>query len=101
MDRSDLEDVAAFCREHDLAVLADEIYAALTYDGEHTSIATLPGMRERTVVFNGFSKAYAMTGLRLGYALGPPGVIEAMNRVHQYSTRRWRHSTRVNATSRR
>jgi aminotransferase len=85
MDEAELERVAAFCREHDIAVLADEIYAALTYEGEHTSIATLPGMRERTVVFNGFSKAYAMTGLRLGYALGPPGAIRAMNRVHQYT----------------
>jgi len=85
MDRGELTEVAAFCREHDLAVLADEIYAALTYGGEHTSIATLPGMRERTIVFNGFSKAYAMTGLRLGYALGPPDAIDAMNRVHQYT----------------
>ena len=85
MSRDELADVAAFVREHDLTVLSDEIYAALTYDGEHTSIATLPGMRERTVVFNGFSKAYAMTGLRLGYALGPPTAIDAMNHVHQYS----------------
>ena len=85
MDEAELERVASFCREHDLGVLADEIYAALTYEGEHTSIATLPGMRERTVVFNGFSKAYAMTGLRLGYALGPPEPIRAMNRVHQYT----------------
>ena len=85
MDEAALERVAAFCREHDLGVLADEIYAALTYEGEHTSIATLPGMAERTVVFNGFSKAYAMTGLRLGYALGPPEPIGAMNRVHQYT----------------
>jgi aminotransferase len=85
MDRAGMEEVAAFCREHDLGVLADEIYAALTYEGEHTSIATLPGMRERTVVFNGFSKAYAMTGLRLGYALGPPDVVTAMNQVHQYT----------------
>jgi len=85
MDREELAAVASFCREHDLGVLADEIYAALTYEGEHTSIATLPGMRDRTVVFNGFSKAYAMTGLRLGYALGPPGTIRAMNRVHQYT----------------
>jgi aminotransferase len=84
MPEADLREVAEFAREHDLTVLADEIYAALTYDGEHTSIATLPGMRERTVVFNGFSKAYAMTGLRLGYAMGPPEAIEAMNRVHQY-----------------
>jgi len=85
MSRDELADVAAFVREHDLTVLSDEIYAALTYDGEHTSIATLPGMRERTVVFNGFSKAYAMTGLRLGYALGPAAAIDAMNHVHQYS----------------
>jgi aminotransferase len=85
MSDEQLREVAAFCREHDLGVLSDEIYAALTYEGEHTSIATLPGMRERTVVFNGFSKAYAMTGLRLGYALGPPGTIESMNRIHQYT----------------
>ena len=84
MPEADLREVADFAREHDLTVLADEIYAALTYDAEHTSIATLPGMGERTVVFNGFSKAYAMTGLRLGYAMGPPEAIEAMNRVHQY-----------------
>jgi len=85
MTRADLEPVAAFAREHDLLVLSDEIYADLTYGHDHVSIATLPGMRERTVVFNGFSKAYAMTGLRLGYALGPPEAIEAMNRIHQYS----------------
>ena len=85
MDRSELAEVAAFVREHDLTVLSDEIYAGLTYDGEHTSIATLPGMRERTIVINGFSKAYAMTGLRLGYALGPPETITAMNRIHQYT----------------
>ncbi|RJT02546.1 pyridoxal phosphate-dependent aminotransferase [Halococcus sp. IIIV-5B] len=84
MREEHLEPVAAFAREHDLTVLADEIYADLTYDGDHTSIATLPGMRERTVVFNGFSKAYAMTGLRLGYALAPPEAIRAMNRIHQY-----------------
>lgn len=85
MTREELEPVATFAREHDLTVLSDEIYADLTYEGEHTSIATLPGMRERTVVFNGFSKAYAMTGLRLGYALAPPETIRAMNRIHQYS----------------
>jgi aminotransferase len=85
MREEDLEPVAEFCREHDLRVLSDEIYADLTYSGEHTSIATLDGMRERTIVFNGFSKAYAMTGLRLGYALGPPEGIAAMNRIHQYS----------------
>ncbi|EJN61596.1 pyridoxal phosphate-dependent aminotransferase [Halogranum rubrum] len=85
MSRDDLTEVAEFVREHNLVVLADEIYAALTYEGDHTSIATLPEMRERTVVFNGFSKAYAMTGLRLGYALGPADAIGAMNRIHQYS----------------
>jgi aminotransferase len=84
MDESGLAEVAEFCREHDLRVLSDEVYAALTYEGEHASIATLPGMRERTVVFNGFSKAYAMTGLRLGYAMGPPDAVDAMNRIHQY-----------------
>jgi len=81
----ELADIAAFAREHDLTVLSDEIYAGLTYEGDHTSIATLPGMRERTIVFNGFSKAYAMTGLRLGYALGPSEAIDAMNRIHQYT----------------
>ena len=81
----ELAEIATFAREHDLTVLSDEIYAGLTYEGEHTSIATLPGMRERTVVFNGFSKAYAMTGLRLGYALGPAEAIDAMNRIHQYT----------------
>jgi aminotransferase len=81
----DLRGVADFAREHDLTVLADEVYAALTYDGDHRSIATLPGMRERTVVFNGFSKAYAMTGLRLGYVMGPTEAVDAMNRIHQYT----------------
>ncbi|AFO58286.1 MULTISPECIES: pyridoxal phosphate-dependent aminotransferase [unclassified Natrinema] len=85
MPAADLEPVAAFAREHDLTVFSDEIYAELTYDGEHTSIATLPGMRERTIVFNGFSKAHAMTGLRLGYALGPADAIGAMNKIHQYT----------------
>ncbi len=85
MSESDLEPIAEFACEHDLTVFSDEIYAELTYDGEHTSIATLPGMRERTIIFNGFSKAYAMTGLRLGYALGPAEAIGAMNRIHQYT----------------
>jgi aminotransferase len=85
IDDAHLREVAEFAREHDLTVLSDEIYAALTYDGDHTSIATLPGMRERTVVFNGFSKAYAMTGLRLGFALAPPEATTAMNRIHQYT----------------
>lgn len=85
MTEGELEPIARFAREHDLTVLSDEIYADLTYENEHTSIATLDGMRERTVVFNGFSKAYAMTGLRLGYALAPPEAIRALNRIHQYS----------------
>ncbi|MFB6163523.1 MAG: pyridoxal phosphate-dependent aminotransferase [Haloarculaceae archaeon] len=85
MTGDELAAVADFCREHDLAVLADEIYSELSYEHEHTSIATLPGMRERTIVFNGFSKAYAMTGLRLGYAMGPAEAIAGMNRVHQYT----------------
>lgn len=85
MTEEEMADVAAFVREHDLTVLADEIYADLTYGGDHTSIATFEGLRERTVVFNGFSKAYAMTGMRLGYAMAPAEVIGAMNRVHQYT----------------
>ncbi|WP_254840227.1 pyridoxal phosphate-dependent aminotransferase [Natronomonas marina] len=85
MDRLELAAVAEFCREHDVAVLSDEIYADLTYEGDHVSIAEFDGMRERTVVFNGFSKAYAMTGLRLGYAMAPSEVVAAMNRVHQYT----------------
>ncbi|ELZ10284.1 MULTISPECIES: pyridoxal phosphate-dependent aminotransferase [Natrialba] len=85
MSEAELEPVAEFARENDLTVLSDEIYAELTYDGEHTSIATLEGMRERTIVFNGFSKAHAMTGLRLGYALGPSAAINAMNKIHQYT----------------
>jgi aminotransferase len=85
MDRDALMPVAEFAVEHDITVVADEIYAELRYDGRHTSIAALPEMRERTVVINGFSKAYAMTGLRLGYAAGPAALIGAMNRIHQYT----------------
>ncbi|SDC58567.1 pyridoxal phosphate-dependent aminotransferase [Natrinema hispanicum] len=85
MPEEDLEPIAEFAREHDLTVFSDEIYAELTYDGEHISIASLEGMRERTIVFNGFSKAHAMTGLRLGYALGPADAIGAMNKIHQYT----------------
>jgi aminotransferase len=85
MREEDLAAVAAFARDNDVFVVADEIYAALTYGNDHTSIATLPGMRERTLVLNGFSKAYAMTGLRLGYALGPADVVDGMNRIHQYT----------------
>jgi len=85
MTERELSAVADFCVDNDITVIADEIYAALTYGREHVSIATLPGMRERTIVINGFSKAFAMTGLRLGYAMGPPEGIDAMNRVHQYT----------------
>ena len=85
MNEREVARVAEFCVEHDITVIADEIYAALTYGGNHTSIATQPSMRERTIVINGFSKAYAMTGLRLGYAMGPAEGIDAMNRVHQYT----------------
>ena len=85
MDADEIRAVAEFCVDNDIDVIADEIYAALTYEGDHTSIASMPGMRERTIVINGFSKAYAMTGLRLGYALGPVEAIASMNRVHQYT----------------
>jgi aminotransferase len=85
MDRDALVPIAQYAVEHDITVIADEIYAELRYDGRHTSIAALPEMRDRTVVINGFSKAYAMTGLRLGYAAGPEPLIDAMNRIHQYT----------------
>ena len=85
--REDLEGIAKLCVKHDLMVLSDEIYSELRYDAteEHVSIATLPGMRERTVLLHGFSKAFAMTGFRLGYACAPQPVIEAMMKIHQYS----------------
>ena len=85
MGRQDLEDIAAFARERDLIVLTDEIYGELTYDSPHTSIVSLPGMRERTIFLHGFSKAWAMTGFRLGYACGPAELIEAMMKIHQYT----------------
>lgn len=83
--RAELEDIAAVVREHDLLVISDEIYAQLTYDNEHISIARLPGMRDRTVVLQGFSKAFAMTGWRLGYAAGNETFIGAMTKIHQYT----------------
>ncbi len=86
MAKADLEAIAPLIIKHDLLVISDEIYCELTYDGEqHTSIASLPGMRERTVMLNGFSKAFAMTGWRLGYACGPAPLIEQMNKIHQYT----------------
>lgn len=84
MERSDLEGIAKLCIENDIFVLSDEIYAALTYKGEHVSIAAFPGMKERTILINGFSKAFAMTGWRLGYACGPSEIISQMTKIHQY-----------------
>ncbi len=86
MPREALEPIAELCVKHDLIVLSDEIYAELTYDGaEHVSIATLPGMRERTVFLHGLSKGWAMTGFRIGYACAPAPLIEAMMKIHQYA----------------
>ncbi|MCY7834065.1 aminotransferase [Bacillus spizizenii] len=83
--REELSEIAEFAKKHDVIVLADEIYAELTYDEEFTSIAALPGMKERTVVISGFSKAFAMTGWRLGFAAAPPVLRDAMLKIHQYA----------------
>ena len=84
--RSELEKIAQLCIAHDLIVLTDEIYSELTYDNaEHVSIASLPGMRDRCVFLHGFSKAFAMTGFRIGYACAPPILTDAMMKIHQYS----------------
>ena len=85
MSREELGEIAEVAAECDLVVISDEIYGHLTYDGAHTCFASLPGMKERTVVLNGFSKAYAMTGWRVGYACGPPEIVEAMTRIHSYT----------------
>lgn len=85
MTKEELEDLADVIIEHDLYVLSDEIYSELTYCGDHVSIASLPGMQERTIVINGFSKAYAMTGWRLGYAAGPTKIIAEMIKLHQFA----------------
>lgn len=85
LEENDLREIAAFAIEHDLLVISDEIYAELTYDGTHMSIASLPGMKERTIFLHGFSKAWAMTGFRMGYACGAPELIEAMMKIHQYT----------------
>lgn len=84
MEKEDLEKIANVIREKNIVVISDEIYAELSYGTEHVSIASLPGMYERTIVVSGFSKAYAMTGWRLGYALGPKAVINEMTKMHQY-----------------
>lgn len=85
MTREDLEPIAEFVKEHDLYVISDEIYSELSYKGEHVSIASLPGMRERTIVINGFSKGFAMTGWRLGYCCGPQEILEQMIKLHQFA----------------
>ncbi len=85
MERSDLEEIAKICIEKDIFVMSDEIYAELSYAGDHVSIASLPGMKERTLLINGFSKAYAMTGWRLGYVCGPKEIIAQMLKIHQFA----------------
>ena len=85
MTREDLEPVAEFVKKHDLYVISDEIYSELSYKGEHVSIASLPGMRERTIVINGFSKGFAMTGWRLGYCCGPEEILSQMIKLHQFA----------------
>jgi len=86
MDPEELEKIAAVCIKHNLVVLTDEIYSEITYEGRpHHSIATIPGMRERTVLLHGLSKAFAMTGWRIGFACAPAELIEAMMKIHQYS----------------
>ena len=84
-DRARLEKIARFAVEKDLIVLSDEIYSELVYDNGHTSISVFPGMKERTIFLHGFSKAFAMTGFRIGYACGPAELIDAMMKIHQYS----------------
>lgn len=85
MTREDLEPIAEVVKEHDLFVISDEIYSELSYKGAHVSIASLPGMQERTILINGFSKGFAMTGWRLGYACGPKEIIEQMIKIHQFA----------------
>lgn len=84
MERKDLEEIAKVIEKHDLFVLSDEIYSELCYTEKHVSIANIPGMWERTILINGFSKSYAMTGWRLGYACGPKQIIEQMYKIHQF-----------------
>ena len=85
MNREDLEAIADVLRDTDVHILSDEIYSELTYQGTHVSLASLPGMREKTLVVNGFSKAYAMTGWRLGYVCAPKDIIDALTKYHQYA----------------
>lgn len=85
MDKKELEEIAKVCIEKDIFVMSDEIYSELSYNGNHVSIASIPGMKERTIVINGFSKSYAMTGWRLGYACGPKEILEQMIKIHQFA----------------
>lgn len=85
MEKADLEKIAEVVIKHDLYVISDEIYSELTYLDNHVTIASLPGMKERTILINGFSKSYAMTGWRLGYACGPAAIIKQMLKIHQYA----------------
>lgn len=85
MEKEDLEKIANIIIEKDLLVMSDEIYSALTYKDKHISIASIDGMKERTILINGFSKAYAMTGWRLGYACGPKDIIKQMTKIHQFA----------------
>ena len=85
MEKKDLEEIAEVILEKDLFVISDEIYSELTYKADHVSIASIPGMQERTILINGFSKSYAMTGWRLGYACGPKIIIEQMLKIHQFA----------------
>ncbi|MDE7429683.1 MAG: aminotransferase class I/II-fold pyridoxal phosphate-dependent enzyme [Lachnospiraceae bacterium] len=85
LERENLEEIAAVIRKHDILVMSDEIYSELTYKEKHVSIIEMEGMRDRTILINGFSKAYAMTGWRLGYACGPENIIEQMTKLHQFA----------------
>ena len=85
LNREELQIIADIVKEHDLFVMSDEIYSELNYEGGHVSIASIPGMRERTIVINGFSKSHAMTGWRLGYACGPEVIIKQMLKIHQFA----------------
>jgi len=85
MEKKDLEAIAAVLRERDIIVISDEIYAELTFGATHTSIASIPGMKERTILINGFSKAFSMTGWRLGYACGPAEIMKQITKIHQFA----------------
>ena len=85
LSKKDVEDISDFCKKHDLLLLTDEIYAELTYDSKHVSFVSVPGMKERTVFLHGMSKAWAMTGFRIGYACAPAEISENMMKLHQYA----------------